>query len=190
VSGPRDYLRLVFIAGLVAMATVCGTSEAEAHTLDELDAWSQAWATKADVGLSSGATAELRAMARRHPWYFTPQGSTTPSFGTAEAPRAVEGWRSLVAGYFKAQDVDLALAIIHCESRGDPGAVNPRTGASGLFQQMPHLWPSRSSAAGFAGASILNPQANIAASAWLVYSGGGWRHWTDFCECCARAAGL
>jgi len=90
-----------------------------------------------------------------------------------------EGWRPLVEQYFPAGAVDRAIRIIACESKGDPRARNPRSGASGLFQHMPRYWPDRAAKAGFPGASIFDPEANVAAAAYLVYDdpGGGWHHW-------------
>jgi hypothetical protein len=83
-------------------------------------------------------------------------------------PPLVERWRPLVAAYFPASLVDEALAVIRCESFGDPAEVNPSSGASGLFQHMLRYWPARAAAAGFPGASPLEPEPNIAAAAWLV----------------------
>lgn len=90
-----------------------------------------------------------------------------------------EGWRPLVEIHFRPGDVDRAIRIIACESNGDPWARNPRSGASGLFQHMPRYWEERSRAAGFGGASIFDPEANVGVAAWLVYdyAGGGWQHW-------------
>lgn len=90
-----------------------------------------------------------------------------------------EGWRALVERYFPAGEVDRAIRIIACESNGDPSARNPSSGASGLFQHMPGSWAKRAVGAGFPGASIFDPEANVAAAAWLVYDaqGGGWHHW-------------
>ncbi|HEX2153910.1 MAG TPA: S-layer homology domain-containing protein [Acidimicrobiia bacterium] len=90
-----------------------------------------------------------------------------------------EGWRPLVEQYFEPGDVDRAIRVMACESRGDPNARNPWSGASGLFQHMPRYWPERAAAAGFAGASIFDPEANVAAAAYLLYDypGGGWQHW-------------
>lgn len=90
-----------------------------------------------------------------------------------------EGWRPLVEKYFPADEVDRAIRIMQCESKGDPGARNPSSGASGLFQHMPRYWPERAAGAGFSGASVFDPEANIAAAAYLVYDhpGGGWKHW-------------
>lgn len=90
-----------------------------------------------------------------------------------------EGWRPLVEAYFEPGDVDRAIRIMACESNGDPRARNPWSGASGLFQHMPRYWSERTSAAGFPGASIFDPEANVAAAAYLLYDypGGGWHHW-------------
>jgi soluble lytic murein transglycosylase-like protein len=51
------------------------------------------------------------------------------------------------------------LAVVWCESRFDPRAVNPRSGASGLFQFVPSTWRVASRAAGWAGASPFDPVA-------------------------------
>lgn len=88
----------------------------------------------------------------------------------------VEQWRPLVSRYFAPGDVNRALRILSCESNGDPNAANPSSGASGLFQHMPGYWSERSAKAGWAGASVFDPQANVAVAAWLAYS-GGWGHW-------------
>ncbi len=124
--------------------------------------------------------------------------TTLPATGTTEvsesttttttAPRATgsgaEQWRGLVAAYFPAALVDQALVVIQCESRGDPSARNPYSGASGLFQFMPRTWSWASEGAGFAGADVYDAEANVASAAWLVdyslatgHSGGAWGHW-------------
>ncbi|HSR15572.1 MAG TPA: transglycosylase SLT domain-containing protein, partial [Gemmatimonadales bacterium] len=95
----------------------------------------------------------------------------------------VEPWRLLVARYFPDRLVEEALSVMRCESLGNPLAVNVFSGAAGLFQQMPYYWPSRAANAGWAGASIFDPEANIAVSAWLVLrseEGGSdpWSHWS------------
>lgn len=100
----------------------------------------------------------------------------------APAPRPVEEWRSLVSAYFAPEHVDLALLIISCESGGDPNAQNPTSGAAGLFQHIPRYWESRVAGAGMPGASIFDPIANVAASAYLAYS-DGWGHWAASAGC-------
>ena len=99
------------------------------------------------------------------------------------APRNVEVWRPLVEAHFAPEDVARALAVISCESSGDPDAKNPRSSASGLFQHLGRFWPERSVKAGLAGADIFDPSANVAVAAWLVYDGGGWSHWNPSRHC-------
>jgi hypothetical protein len=109
----------------------------------------------------------------------------------------VQRWRRLVRRYFRTRfDRRRALAIIRCESNGDPWAVSGKewvgkpppgydgsaeTRCSGLFQQVPYYWPARLRAARIwyaaqgvtlpAATSIFNPELNIAVAAWLVYDG-------------------
>ncbi|MCB2224532.1 MAG: transglycosylase SLT domain-containing protein [Actinobacteria bacterium] len=96
----------------------------------------------------------------------------------------VEPWRGLVAQYFPAAMVDDALSVMACESLGDPLAINKYSAASGLFQHLPYYWPSRSTKAGWGGADIFDPEANIAVAAWLVNrtitveGRDAWAHWT------------
>jgi hypothetical protein len=74
------------------------------------------------------------------------------------------------------------LRVISCESGGDPNAQNPRSGAAGLFQHLPAYWEARAAAAGMSGASIFDPIANVAVSAYLVYT-DGWGHWSASAAC-------
>lgn len=83
-------------------------------------------------------------------------------------PPEVEKWRDLVAQHFPSNRVDEALHIMWCESRGDPEAYNPYSGASGLFQFIPSTWASASVSAGYSGASVFEPVANTASAAWLA----------------------
>jgi soluble lytic murein transglycosylase-like protein len=100
-------------------------------------------------------------------------------------PRDVEEWRPLTEQYFPAELVEDALWVIECESRGDPTARNPASGAAGLFQFISSTWRWASSEAGWAGADVYDPEANIAVAAWLVqqsidtnHPGGPWGHWS------------
>jgi len=103
--------------------------------------------------------------------------STSPAASTTTAPAGVPGgpfgplverWRTLVARYFPPELVNEALAIIACESLGDPAIVHPLSGTAGLFQHHPRFWAARAAAAGFPGATPDDPEANTAAAAWLV----------------------
>lgn len=99
--------------------------------------------------------------------------------GEASPSAAVDRWRPLVEYWFPPGEVEKALRVIWCESRGNPDAVNPAsTQASGLFQHLPEFWPQRSQAAGFPGSSIFNPTANVGVAAWLV-NRDGWGHWPN-----------
>lgn len=98
-------------------------------------------------------------------------------------PQNVEAWRPLVAAYFGPNEVERALRVIYCESSGDPNAKNPSSSASGLFQHLSRFWAERSIDAGWAGADIFDPEANVAVAAWLVYNGGGWSHWNPSRHC-------
>ena len=96
---------------------------------------------------------------------------------------AIKRWQKLIERYFPPERVDEALAIVECESGGDPDATNPRSSAAGLFQFIDGTWAHASEQAGFAGASPHDPEANVAAAAWLVgYSldvgDAPWAHWT------------
>jgi len=90
--------------------------------------------------------------------------------------RSSQGWESLIQIYFEPDDWEWARRVMSCESGGNPKAVNPSSGASGLFQHIPKYWPERSSKAGWAGSPILDASANVAVAAWLFYEAGP-SHW-------------
>lgn len=67
--------------------------------------------------------------------------------------------------------VDRALldSITWCESRHDPAAVNPTSGALGLGQHLGRFWPGRAAAIGLpADADPLDAQNNARVTAWLL----------------------
>jgi hypothetical protein len=102
----------------------------------------------------------------------TSPATTTPTTGGGSTPTSfpphIEQWRSLVAQFFPSARVNEALAIIRCESNGDPDAYNPYSGASGLFQFLPSTWATTAPKAGYGGASVFDPEANVASAAWLA----------------------
>lgn len=68
-----------------------------------------------------------------------------------------------------------ALAVAACESSYNPGAVNPSSGASGVFQFLASTWAGTS----YAGYSRFNAWANVnAAHQVFVRDGYSWREWT------------
>ena len=86
-------------------------------------------------------------------------------------------WKPLVKRYFGPSDVNRALCTISYESGGNPKAKSRSGTYRGLLQHNMRYWDSRARKAGWPGASVYNPEANIAVSAWLVNQ-GGWSHWT------------
>lgn len=63
----------------------------------------------------------------------------------------------------------LAECLIRAESRGNPYAVNPRSGASGLGQFLPSTWATTPQ--GKAGLSVFDAAANRAAVNWMIQVG-------------------
>ncbi len=155
-------------AGAVAALTFSYLAEGKpvpASTID-LDAAIQA---AVEHRASSAGTTTTEAEKRR--------SDTTSPYRRSRYLSEIE-IRELVSRYFRPEDVNKAIRIAWCESSFNPYSVNPQTQASGLFQHLPRYWEERSAAAGFAGADIFDPEANVAVAAWLVYEGGGWTHWT------------
>jgi len=81
----------------------------------------------------------------------------------------VEQWRPLVAKYFPANQVDNALKIMACESRGNPNAVS-RTNDHGLMQIHKGL--------AIHGQKIYDPEFNIQLAYNNYYKTRGWQPWT------------
>ena len=143
--------------------------------------------TKATTSTTKATTTTTKA---------TTTTTKAPSSGSKYSPqwpadsggiRNVENWRSTVAKYWRADQVDCVLGIIQRESRGDPTAYNSSYGASGLMQHLAKYWPSRAAGAGFVDsnglvASPFNGAANIAAGAWLAnyYEGRGSNWWVPW----------
>lgn len=103
----------------------------------------------------------------------------------AAALAGVEHWRPLVETYFPEYLVEDALRVMKCESSGNPDAVNPTSGASGLFQFLDTTWAWVAPQVGMGGRSRFDPEANVASAAWLVdftirtaHPRGTWAHWT------------
>jgi hypothetical protein len=78
---------------------------------------------------------------------------------------------------------DVALCVAERESNFDPLAVNPATGAVGVFQFIPSTWASVSELAGRSGASVFDARANVAVAAWTV-AHYGWHPWRSAAADC------
>lgn len=87
----------------------------------------------------------------------------------------VERWAPLVASYFRPEDVERVMCLMQLESRGDPSAVNPTSGATGLMQVMP-FWARRF---GHTRADLKDPLVNLDISAWILDQ-HGWTSWSPY----------
>ena len=173
-------------AMLAFTLTVATAAPALAHTQDQIDvlvAELQAeliWRIeyRYNQGINAGLLHWFRHELEAIEALYTPPTTKRPSSRSLTIGEAAEAWRSLVAAYFPADQVDYALAVLWCESKGNPNAANPTSSARGLFQHLERYWPARSSSAGWAGYSIFDPTANVAVAAWLSAGGTAWHHWT------------
>ena len=87
--------------------------------------------------------------------------------------------RELFGKYWSGADLDIAMRVAKCESSYNTNAYNPN-GYGGLFQHAIAFWADRSAAAGWAGASIYDGEANTAVAYWLQSTQGGWKqHWPN-----------
>ncbi len=92
-------------------------------------------------------------------------------------------WRPLLEQHFAPDLVLDALVIIQCESTGNQDAINPYSGASGLFQFLPGTWAVASVQAGVGDRSVFDGEANIIAASWLAEyyrnrMGEPWKPWS------------
>jgi hypothetical protein len=163
----------------ILLFVIMAALPAQGHTRTELDLFVEEWTARADEALSFRLVSELQDMEERHPWYFNP----TPASRVVDASGwsgSVEQWRPLISIFFATDQVDTAMRVMNCETggTGNPDSYNQRSGASGLFQHLPKYWVERSKAAGWGGADIFDPEANVAVAAWLARR--SWLHWTCY----------
>ena len=122
----------------------------------------------------------------------TYRGERPAATGWPENVESGEPWRPLVTEVFTEwgleDEIDRAVAVLACESHGDPFINNPNHpqggGVWGLFQHWDVAWENRSTAAGIPGASPLDARSNATVAAWLVkesieepHANGPWGHW-------------
>jgi len=166
-------------------------NNAQAHTVAELEAWTEAWAAQADIALSPALTVDLADMEARHPWYYNPEDAPGGSEATTgrttavnwDTSAGVEQWRPLVAAYFPANEVDQALCIMDHESKGNPNALNTRgSSAAGLFQFLRSTWdkvPLSVSGGSYDSGQVYQAEPNVRSAAWLQGELGWWP-WTPY----------
>ncbi len=170
------------------VATLVDDLEAASHELELLLAEADAELAAANtlarqaeieyrnaVSAAEAAKAAREAEARRKP----EAGGGGSSGGSIKVKPAVEAWRPVVQAHFPAHLVEDALKIMQCESGGNPNAVNPYSGASGLYQFLPTTWAVASVKAGVGDRSVFDGEANIIAAAWLAgyYESRGYSPW-------------
>ncbi len=101
-----------------------------------------------------------------------PTPSPAPTPRATAAPAASGGSiTSIIESAFAplgAGAVGWALQVAACESGDNPNAVNPSSGAEGLFQFLPSTWRSSP----YASSSPFDPVANAEAAAWLYRTSG------------------
>lgn len=99
-------------------------------------------------------------------------------FGTPTTPAPGDAGSDIIAIIHAAADQygqprEDMVRVARCESLHDPNAVNPYSGASGLFQFMPGTWATTP----FADQDIFDPVANANAAGWM-WSVGRRNEWT------------
>lgn len=177
------------LIGIVTVVFLFLTAtDAKGHTDEELAEWHELILQLTDY-IDPVVYQEMRDVISRHPCYFEPEvcqqptqptPRPAPSLPTYNATYLVAGeqWRSTVAQYFPTNRIDWAVAIIGCESRGDPMAVGDHND-SGLFQFIRGTW-------GWVAESTGSPAFDEARfdvhwqmtnAVWLL-SHGGAQHWT------------
>lgn len=151
-----------------------------AHSRAELDQL----AAQLEVGVTPELLAEWADLMDRHRWYLEPPAvrSTASSVTRVDGVyrgmgQNVEQWRPLVAAHFPADDVDIALRVMGCESGGNPNAKNPNSSASGLFQMLKMWWNGEWYFDPF------DPEQNVIHAAKLWGNGSGISHWNASRHC-------
>ena len=93
----------------------------------------------------------------------------------------------LINRYFLPDDRAWARQVAFCESSAQTydteSAVVSSALAVGWFQHLAKFWSERSEKAGVSGVSPFDTEANVAVAAWLLYEGGGERHWNPSRTC-------
>ncbi|MDH4308889.1 MAG: hypothetical protein OEX04_15590 [Acidimicrobiia bacterium] len=83
--------------------------------------------------------------------------------------------RDTLSRYFQPEDVARAVRSAWCASNFDPGFQNAETQGAGMFQLSPQQWADHAGAAGVPNGQIVDPGANAAVAAYIVYNvQGGW----------------
>ena len=146
--------------------------------------------------IDSSTTTEVpKSEPRVRAWQPADECAKVPNPGPVWLTRNTMRWCPKVSYYldlgerlgawrWERGDLTRNLLIIECESGGNPAAVNPTSGTTGLMQHRREYWADRGAKAarlfGFTNPRIDMPYDNLAVGIWLAKT-GGWSHW----ESCA-----
>lgn len=177
---------VLILLSLTTALTLIHTS-AYAHSEHQLDEWVEGWREDSlPGGVTHEEVEEFLAMMERHPGYAQYQSPSQPTQIPSREPSSnsgrstksswsggVEQWRPLIAAYFPADQLNMALCVVTYESGGNPRAKNPRSSARGLFQVLASLWAPHY---GVSYEDLYDPETNtrIAADIWRNYGWGAW----------------
>lgn len=158
---------------VIVIAALMFALPAQAHTEAEQREWKQEWVDEVKSrGLPRSLLAEYLEFQERHapPPPIQASARSIPSGVFRGTGSDVEQWRGLVSVHFT--EVDRALCIMAAESGGNPNAVNPRSGAAGLFQIMPFWWDRF-------GGDRFDPATNVSLAATILGL-QGWQAWSPY----------
>lgn len=172
---PLIQLVLVVLA-LMLVAVMCMTTlSAQAHTKTGYQDYLEIWATE-HTEWDRAAVIELRQFVDDHQYLFT-RHQATPSVHRGMGAD-VEQWRDLAYSFF-GDEVETALAVMACESGGNPYAVS-RTNDHGLMQINYPTWGGHF---GLSKADLYDPTTNL----WVakqIRDIQGWNAWTAYRRGC------
>ena len=186
-----SFHRFVYLCGWTAviLLTIAGFAAFNADTTIEATAASRtatswggtAGAVSAQGWLAMAGSPSTAAMV------VPAEGPTTvspaPASSHSTAAALDTGWldslavRGLVETYFGSGDVNRAVRLAWCVSRFDVDAIDPSTGAAGLFQVDPVMWEAAIVEMGLGSADPFDPATNVAVAAHIIYQGEGWTAW-------------
>jgi hypothetical protein len=186
-----SFHRFVYLCGWTAviLLTIAGFAAFNADTTTEATVASRSTPTWGETAGAVSAQGWLAMAGSRSTAAIVvaEEGSTTlssaPPSASTSAALLDTGWldslavRGLVETYFGSGDVNRAVRLAWCVSRFDVDAINPSTGAAGLFQVDPVTWEIATTEMGLNSPDPFDPATNVAVAAHIVYQGDGWTAW-------------
>ena len=183
---------LTTIATIAAIMGVILLSLSARATVDEglmKEAWVHHWERKLETGLTDSLVSEYRetvlALRKAEPEPLAAIDSVktppiTPSQPSITRAKPSGEWASLVSMYFASSQVNQALSVLQCESKGNPNAQNSSSSAAGLFQFVQNTWDWVAGETGsptYAQGGPFDAEWNVINAAWLSNGGKDWSHW-------------